>query len=1127
MLKSSIRGSSRKRIWTLLICLSILVTSLSSMCVGGVSNASTVQLQTSTSVVFPDVSPSDTHYAAISMLSDNRIIVGYTDGKFKPDNSITRSEFATIMCRVMRWEDELSSTSTTTAFTDVADSHWAAKYINVALNKNIIMGIGNSKFNPDGLVTFEQAITMVVRALNYDNEALRRGAWPQGHLAVGNELGLNANTSGASSVAASRGTLAQIVYNANFLLPQWTVKVNGSTVSTLDYAAKTVIVRNTVLMPLSFFTEKLGINRIEETNSRIQIEKNGITLTFINGNSGMKVNTNLNEDIQQPVDVEARITSSTSMLPLKSVLKCLGYTSDVVNMGSRIIVIDTSTVKPPPPLFSKDSGNYASSFSLTLTSPNNSIFYTTNGSTPTQNSTRYNGPITVGETMTVKAIAVSSSGAESDFDYRDYMFGEEVDGITVSPASAQITVGKTVFLSATVYPQDIIDRSITWSSSDASVATVSNGAVTGVKVGTATITATSGIDSTKSAICTVMVVKEGEVIVILSSNSESLDMVSKKTVQLTATVENSDNKSVTWSSSNSSVATVSSSGLVTAQAAGNATITATSSEDNTKTAFCEVSVIEEPVSGQYTVAYNANGGNNAPASQNKAHDVPLTLTSSVPTRTYSLTYNTNGGSVFPSSEIVSCGFDRWTTNKEGSGTQYKSGTVYRDNASIILYAQWIIYGKTLPIPNKSYSITYDANGGEVYLSRKTVDCIFDGWKDNSSLTGSSWNVYLPSSPASKTFYAKWMNPASGLLPTPTKSGYNFNGWYTVASGGTQVSSNTTITADMTVYAQWTAAPATLAPKVTLKSGSNYTVTMGENTNIQIDVVAPKERISGSKAYVIWIGFQKSGSYGWGTEDSFYYDGGSNTASYVLDPQGLGLSAGSYSMAVGLFDSNNYSTGQSIAQAIGYLTVKEASDTDFEISNGVLVKYRGSGGDVMIPSGVTSIGESAFYACEALKSVHMSNGVTSIGERAFMFCTNLTSITIPNSVTSIGHWAFDSCSALRTVNLSNNMTSIGERVFSNCGKLDSIIIPNSIKSIGGAAFAGCSSLTLLTIPNKVANIGGEAFYHCTGLVAVYFEGNAPAIGKRIFDDVHSNFKIYYPKGTNGWTNPWNGYATQEY
>ena len=84
----------------------------------------------------------------------------------------------------------------------------------------------------------------------------------------------------------------------------------------------------------------------------------------------------------------------------------------------------------------------------------------------------------------------------------------------------------------------------------------------------------------------------------------------------------------------------------------------------------------------------------------------------------------------------------------------------------------------------------------------------------------------------------------------------------------------------------------------------------------------------------------------------------------------------------------------------------AADSDFEITDGVLTRYTGSGGDVVIPEGVTSIGDQAFYSCDNLTSVVIPEGVTNIGVLAFMNCDSLASVVIPEGVSKIEDKAFE-------------------------------------------------------------------------------------------------------------------------
>ena len=111
-------------------------------------------------------------------------------------------------------------------------------------------------------------------------------------------------------------------------------------------------------------------------------------------------------------------------------------------------------------------------------------------------------------------------------------------------------------------------------------------------------------------------------------------------------------------------------------------------------------------------------------------------------------------------------------------------------------------------------------------------------------------------------------------------------------------------------------------------------------------------------------------------------------------------------------------------------------------------------NVIIESGVTSIGWHAFSDCMGLTSINISEGVTSIGDGAFLRCSSLTSITIPSSVTSIGYGAFSGCTGLTSVNISEGVTSIGFEAFSDCSSLTSITIPSSVTSIGADAFDAC-------------------------------------------------------------------------
>ena len=92
----------------------------------------------------------------------------------------------------------------------------------------------------------------------------------------------------------------------------------------------------------------------------------------------------------------------------------------------------------------------------------------------------------------------------------------------------------------------------------------------------------------------------------------------------------------------------------------------------------------------YTITYDANGGNGAPASQTNSSGQNLILTSNKPTtaKSYTVTYDKNGGTLSQTSKQVLCTFKEWNTSRDGSGTAYNPGDTYSVDASITLYAQW-------------------------------------------------------------------------------------------------------------------------------------------------------------------------------------------------------------------------------------------------------------------------------------------------------------------------------------------------------------------------------------------------------------------------------------------------------
>jgi len=260
-------------------------------------------------------------------------------------------------------------------------------------------------------------------------------------------------------------------------------------------------------------------------------------------------------------------------------------------------------------------------------------------------------------------------------------------------------------------------------------------------------------------------------------------------------------------------------------------------------------------------------------------------------------------------------------------------------------------------------------------------------------------------------------------------------------------------------------------------------------------------------------------------------------------------------------------------------------------------YTGSNGSVVVPNSidglpVTGIGDWAFYAT-GVTDVLISDNVTSIGDGAFFDCEALTSVTIGSSATSIGDWAFGFCPGLTAVrcrgdapslggdqvfygnsatiyylpgttgwgpvfdghltvlwdpvvpyNYTTNsdgislttsrytgsnvvevvpavigflpVTGIGNFTFYNATDPASITIPDGVFSIGYSAFFNCDSLTNISIPGSVSSIEGYAFDSCMNLTAITVATNNPFFSSRagVLFNQDQTLLIHFPKGQTG-------------
>ena len=297
----------------------------------------------------------------------------------------------------------------------------------------------------------------------------------------------------------------------------------------------------------------------------------------------------------------------------------------------------------------------------------------------------------------------------------------------------------------------------------------------------------------------------------------------------------------------------------------------------------------------------------------------------------------------------------------------------------------------------------------------------EGTFDSSSAVTTSYNAYT-----------------SVVLPTPTRGGYTFGGWYT-DEVCTETNKITEIakgsTGDITLYAKWLQ----LYTITYYLNGGNwqngFTPVEARNANTKITLPTAENIEKTNCIFGVW--YDEKGNIikeipsgtteditvtaVWGTikgTDTVEWNTTANTVAAVIET----LSGeGSHNIIV-----TGAITNDTISDIEDALTTLQLDNSNAKVNL-----------DLSHIENLIGLPDSAFKCCSSLTSVTIGDKVESIGEWAFYNCSNLTSVTIGDNVTEIGDWAFYNCSNLTSVTIGNKVTSIGDSAFFDCKKLTTV------------------------------------------------------------------------------------------
>ena len=569
---------------------------------------------------------------------------------------------------------------------------------------------------------------------------------------------------------------------------------------------------------------------------------------------------------------------------------------------------------------------------------------------------------------------------------------------------------------------------------------------------------------------------------------------------------------------------------------------------------------------------------------NYANDV--TLTAKWTPNSYTITYDVNGGECDTVTQEVIYDDDYTVPTPTRTGYTFGGwyngdieyvGGIWTELADITLVAKWDII---------EYTISYTMNDGTNASSNPTsytvedsftlqsptrTGYIFLGWTFEGQVTPTQ-NVTISANTGNLAYTANWQADSYTItydvnggecdtltdnvifdedytVPTPTRTGYTFGGWY---NGDIEYVGGTWQTAsDITLVAKWT-------PRTDISYVVNHYQENIDDDNFTLvkteDLLGTADELI-SPDVEVYDGFtspvvkEVTVNPGGSLVVDYYYTRNIYSITFVTNGgETIDALELKYQQEVNLpnairenftfggwfTDANLTNAFEEIAMPSSDITVyawwqEETKAGEFTFENGQIVDCNSTSATVTIPMHINgemviAIGNNAFERNNYIEKVVVPNTITSIGSNVFSNCLVLEELVIPSSVTTIGSNTFDNCVSLSRINseidgqinLPSNLAVISSYLFNKCLSIKEVNI-GKVTTIQSYAFSDCTNITKfnsttdkeLIIPNGVTAISEYAFQNLSLIEKIVVSDTVELIENGSFKGCNSLVDITLP------------------